>query len=122
MRVGRSLGLATLLLVGASTAAIAQDSIPEGDWRTINRDAKATRFSPLDDINRSNVTQLREAWNYPFRSFNTAVPIVVDGTMYLPAGNRVVALDADTGQERWVFTIPPGPPARGTSAGAAGQP
>ena len=122
MRVGRSFGLATLLLAAASSAAIAQDSIPAGDWRTINRDAKATRYSPLDDINRANVGQLREAWNYPFRSFNTAVPIVVDGTMYIPAGNRIVALDADTGTEKWVFAIPPGPPAQGTSAGAAGQP
>ena len=99
-----------MLLAAASSAAIAQDSIPDGDWRTINRDAAATRFSPLDDINRANVAQLREAWNYPFRSFNTAVPLVVDGTMYFPAGNRVVALDADTGQEKWVYTIPAGPP------------
>ena len=122
MRVARSLGLAATLLVGAGTAAIAQDAMPEGDWRTINRDAAATRFSPLDDIDRANVAQLAEAWNYPLRSFNTAVPIVVDGTMYVPAGNRVVALDGETGQEKWVYTIPPGPPARGTSAGAAGQP
>src|SRR5690606_26059912 len=108
MRVGRCLGLATLLLVGASGAAIAQESIPAGDWRTINRDAKATRYSPLDEINRSNVAQLGEAWNYPFRSFNTAVPLVIDGTMYFPAGNRIVALDADTGAEEWVFTLPNG--------------
>src|SRR5690606_2926164 len=107
MRVGRGLGLATLLLVGASGAALAQGSIPDGDWRTIDRDAAATRFSPLDEINKSNVAQLRETWSYPFRAFNTAVPVVIDGTMYFPAGNRVVALDADSGQERWVYTIPP---------------
>ena len=75
MRVARSLRLATSLLIAASSAAIAQDSIPDGDWRTINRDAKATRFSPLADINRSNVSGLTEAWNYPFRSFTTAVPL-----------------------------------------------
>jgi len=122
MRFGRGLGLATALLAMASSAGRAQDSIPEGDWRTINRDAAATRFSPLDDINRANVAQLQQAWEYPFRSFNTAVPLVVDGTMYFPAGNRVIALDADTGAEKWVYTLPPGAPARGTSAGAAGQP
>src|SRR5690606_10036007 len=94
------------ILVGASGAALAQGSIPDGDWRTIDRDAAATRFSPLDEINKSNVAQLRETWSYPFRAFNTAVPLVVDGTMYFPAGNRVVALDADTGQEKWVHTIP----------------
>ncbi len=122
MRFARGLGLATTLLAAASTVAIAQTPIPEGDWRTINRDAAATRFSPLDDIDRSNVAQLQEAWSYPLQAFNTAVPIVIGGTMYVPAGNRVVALDADTGREKWVYTIPPGPPARGTSAGAAGQP
>ena len=53
MRVAGSLRLATSLLVAVSGAAIAQDSIPAGDWRTINRDAAATRFSPLDDINRA---------------------------------------------------------------------
>src|SRR5688572_10877058 len=119
MRVARSLRLATLLLVAASGAAIAQDSIPEGDWRTINRDVAATRFSPLAEINKGNVAQLTEAWNYPFRSFTTAVPLVVDGTMYIPAGNRVVALDADTGQETWVYTIPA--PA-GAAAPANGAP
>ncbi len=122
MRFARGLGLATTLLAAASSVAIAQTPIPEGDWRTINRDAAATRFSPLDDIDRSNVAQLQEAWSYPLQAFNTAVPIVIGGTMYVPAGNRVVALDADTGREKWVYTIPPGPPARGTSAGAAGQP
>ena len=122
MRFGRGLGLATAMLAMVSSGGRAQDSIPEGDWRTINRDAAATRFSPLDDINRANVAELRQAWEYPFRSFNTAVPLVVDGTMYLPAGDRVIALDADTGAEKWVYTLPPGPPARGTSAGASGQP
>jgi quinoprotein glucose dehydrogenase len=68
------------------------------------------------------VTQLTEAWNYPFRSFNTAVPIVVDGTMYLPAGNRVVALDADTGQEKWVYTIPAPAGAPAPAGGPGGPP
>ena len=100
------LRLATVLALSASGAAMAQQAIPDGDWRTINRDLAATRFSPLADINRANVAQLKEAWSYPFRSFNTAVPLVIEGTMYFPAGNRVVALDADSGQEKWVYTIP----------------
>jgi len=122
MRVGRSLGLATTMLVAVSSTAIAQNAIPDGDWRTINRDAAATRYSPLDEVNRSNVNQLQPAWEYALKGFNTAVPLAIDGTLYLTAGNRVIALDADTGAEKWVYTIPAGPPARGTSAGAAGQP
>ena len=33
-------------------------------------------------------------------------PIVVNGVMYLPGGNRVFALEADTGKELWTFTAP----------------
>jgi len=106
MRVARALGLAAILAAGVSAGALAQERIPDGDWRTINRDLAATRYSPLAQIDRSNVTQLKEAWNYPMRSFNTAVPVVVDGTMYVPAGGRVVALDAETGTEKWAYTIP----------------
>lgn len=106
MRVAKGIALAAMLSVGVSHGALAQDSIPAGDWRTINRDLASTRYSPLNEINRSNVTQLREAWTYPLRSFNTAVPVVIGGTMYLPAGNRVVALDAETGTEKWVFSVP----------------
>lgn len=120
MRFGRSLGLATAMLGMASVGVRAQEAIPEGDWRTINRDAAATRFSPLDDINRSNVANLQQAWEYPFRSFSTAVPLVIDGTMYFPAGSRVIALDADTGQERWVYELPPGPPRASPTPGPGG--
>ena len=119
MRVARGLRLATTLLVAASTAALAQASIPDGDWRTSNRDLAATRFSPLADINRDNVSQLKEAWSYPLRANNTAVPLVIDSVMYFPAGNRLVALDADTGQEKWVYTLPAlaATPAGGGQAG-----
>ncbi len=118
MRVAGGLRLAATLLVAGSTAAFAQTAMPDGDWRTINRDAASTRYSPLGDINRANVNQLQEAWSYPMRTFNTAVPVVVDGVMYVPAGNRVVALDADTGQEKWSFAMPAATaPAAGTPAG-----
>jgi quinoprotein glucose dehydrogenase len=67
------------------------------------------------EITRENVNRLRVAWTYRtgetearFATIRTpafeATPIVVDGTMYIgtPLG-RVIALDAATGQERWVF-------------------
>ena len=90
----------------APQSAAQDTAMPDGDWRTINRDLAATRFSPLDDINKSNVSQLAEAWSYPLRGFNTAVPLVIDGTMYVSVANRVVALDADTGEEVWVHEEP----------------
>ncbi|MEO6153641.1 MAG: PQQ-binding-like beta-propeller repeat protein [Croceibacterium sp.] len=119
MRVAGGLRLASALALGASGAAIAQQAMPDGDWRTINRDLASTRFSPLADINRGNVTQLRQAWAYPLKGSNTATPLVIDSTMYFPIGNRVVALDADSGAEKWVFTIPNG--ADGKARNASGR-
>ncbi len=90
--------------------------IPDGDWQTIHRDPAATRYSPLADINRANVGTLQEAWDYPYRAFNNAVPLVIDGVMYFPAQNRIVALDGATGEEVWVHehqfpaSDQPGPP------------
>jgi quinoprotein glucose dehydrogenase len=87
----------------------ARTAIPDGDWRTINRDLAATRYSPLADVNRSNVSKLALAWSYPMRGYNTASPLVIDGVMYVPAGSRVVALDADTGNEIWAYAEPAHP-------------
>ena len=104
-RAGGAL-LTAISAVALAMPGFAQEAIPDSDWRTINRDSAATRYSPLDDINRENVSKITEAWNYPLRAFSTAVPLVIDGVMYLPAGPRVVALDADTGEEIWVLNEP----------------
>lgn len=104
MRVAGSLGLAAIL-VCASAAASARVAIPDGDWRTINRDLAATRYSPLDQIDRANVSQLKVAWTYSMKGYNTAVPLAIGGILYFPASNRVVALDAETGKEVWVHPI-----------------
>ena len=83
-----------------------------GDWPMYGHDLGSTRFSPLTQINSGNVSKMALAWSYSMRpggagpsaaSFNEVTPIVVNGVMYLPAGNRVVALDPDTGKEIWVY-------------------
>ena len=76
------------------------------------------RHSPLEQINPLNVATLAVAWTYHTRERETlpkdtdvaaksafeATPIIVDGVLYLATPtNRVVALDARTGQEKWVF-------------------
>lgn len=86
-----------------------------GDWPTYNRDLASTRFSPLTQINASNAGALTQAWSYRLRpdadspnsgTMNEVTPIVVNGVMYLPAGNRIVALDPETGKEVWRFDLP----------------
>jgi quinoprotein glucose dehydrogenase len=101
MRIAVGTGLAACVALAAAAGAHAKDSMPDGDWRTINRDLAATRYSPLTQINRANVATLTTAWSYPMKGYNTASPLVIGGVMYLPAANRVVALDADTGKEIW---------------------
>src|SRR5690606_1619759 len=78
-------------------------------------DAGGSRFSPLLQIDRSNVARLQVAWTFNTGELGTKVersqapslevtPIVVDGTMYVstPLG-RVFAIDPATGKARWRF-------------------
>src|SRR5690348_1076586 len=70
----------------------------------------ASQYSTLDQINRSNVKNLKIAWTYPTGdgnkySFN---PVVVGNMMYVLAkNNSIVALDATTGKELWVHETDP---------------
>jgi quinoprotein glucose dehydrogenase len=68
--------------------------MPDGDWWAIDRDLAGSRYSPLTEINRSNVAELEESWRFELGGNSTAVPIAVDGIVYAPAGTRVVALGA----------------------------
>ena len=120
MRGARKLRFAVLLAFAVPMAALAQDAVPAGDWLTINRDLAATRYSPLDEINKSNVKQLALKWSYPMKGFNTAAPLVIGGTMYFPVANRIVALDSDTGKELWVYEAPKQPDGGPGSGGGAG--
>jgi glucose dehydrogenase len=87
------------------------------DWPTYNRDLAATRYSPLTQINPANVANLAVAWSYKMRpdanspasgTMNQVTPIVVNGVMYLPAGNRVVTLDPESGKELWRYDLKAG--------------
>ena len=116
--------LSTVLAAGAAALlfqteprAQNQGQIAPGDWPTINRDLAATRYSPLNQINAGNVARLAQAWTFPVQGAGSAVPLVINGTMYVPNGGRVTALDAATGREMWSFTLatataaPPAPAA-----------
>ncbi len=97
---------AAVLVPGAH--AQSGDSAPDpADWPRYARDLGGTRYSPLDQIDTGNVENLDTAWSFVLRPEGGAgllggtVPIVIDGTMYLPVGNAVVALEAHTGRELW---------------------
>lgn len=106
----------------AGTPSGDNEDMPPGDWRTINRDLAATRYSPLDEINRENVATLAQAWSYTLAAGSTAVPLVIDGIMYVPSGGQVVALDGDTGEAIWAYTLPEDTPSfRGLPAAVSNR-
>jgi quinoprotein glucose dehydrogenase len=90
------------LLVSALTA----QSQTGRDWPVYGGDPAGTRYSPLRQINRSNIRELRVAWQFDPSdgpaSRLQAQPIIVDGVLYSPTpGSSVIALDARTGRLKW---------------------
>src|SRR5262245_65304585 len=86
-----------------SVSSSTRNQIAPGDWPNLHRDLAATRFSPLTQINTSNIGSLKQAWTYRLGGGATSAPLVVDGVMFASSGPRVVALDADTGKELWAY-------------------
>ena len=99
------------------------------EWPYYGGDQGGSKYSPLTDINRSNVSRLTVGWEWKtgekaLERFGTrpgvfeATPLMIDDTLYFTTPyNRVVALNADTGRERWSFDPKPyedGQPPNGT--------
>ena len=88
---------------------------PANRWDYYGRDADSTRYAPIDQINTGNVNQLQVAWTYRTGAATTAAdedqntPIQVGNSVYLcTPQNKVIALNAETGAERWTFDPKPG--------------
>lgn len=85
------------------------------DWGFYGGDAFGRRFSSLEQINRGNVAHLELAWLYRTGELGAgftragkmtfeATPVLAYGALYLEtATNIVIALDAQSGKERWRF-------------------
>ncbi len=96
------------------TTAISVTGQQNGEWLAYGRDPGGERYSPLVDVNRTDVATLQVAWTLrtgdayqPPRNRPTAfeaTPLYVDGTLYFstPLG-RVMALDPVSGRQRWAF-------------------
>lgn len=115
----RALTLAAVFLISSCTtirfpgSEQANGSI--ANWPYYGGDAGGSRYSPLAEINKTNVTELKVAWEYHTgdvsdgsggrrKSAFETTPIVANGTLYLSTPfNRVVALDPETGKEKWTF-------------------
>jgi quinoprotein glucose dehydrogenase len=108
-----------LFLTAAVAVPIAlAQSQADRDWPMFNRDLAGTRYSPLKQIDAANVAKLTKAWQYRFNRegktisgqspselYQEITPIVVNGVMYSPSGDRVVALEPETGKELWTYEV-----------------
>ena len=81
------------------------------EWHSYGHDAGGERFSSLKQINRSNVDQLQRAWTYKVPGFPgsgivafESTPLMVNDVLYfaVPTG-QAIAVDAETGNQLWVF-------------------
>jgi quinoprotein glucose dehydrogenase len=76
------------------------------DWRTYGGNADGTHYSNLQQINRETVKQLHVAWQFPAGTEGAlqANPLIVGRTMFVyTTTEKVVALDATTGKQLWIF-------------------
>ncbi len=75
---------------------------PYTTWTSYGGSADSSQYSALNQINRSNVSQLEVGWTFPVTGTVIFNPLVVDGVMYLQAaGTALAAVDAATGREIW---------------------
>jgi quinoprotein glucose dehydrogenase len=96
-----AIGLASALaFADASRAASPADS----DWPAYLGDKGRSLYAPLQQINRSNVAQLKVAWTYDTgdKGEYQANNLIIAGVLYTVSPTRkVIALDAATGKELW---------------------
>ena len=89
-------------------------------WPSYGNDPGGSRYSPLTQITRENVSRLKLAWTHRTGALDTpgnanrksafeATPILVDGTLYLSTPfNQVIALDPATGERKrstWIGMV-----------------
>ncbi len=108
--------MCVLNLLGPAMAG-AQTGATGGGWSTYGGDLGHTRYAPLSQITAGNFDDLEVAWRFktdnlgPTPEFRfQSTPLVVDDVLYSTAGSRraVVAIDAATGELRWMYSLDEG--------------
>jgi quinoprotein glucose dehydrogenase len=110
--------LLLLVAIFATTQALAQSApITDYDWPTYANDPGSSKYAPLDQIDAKSMSRLKVAWEWGSpdneqvkanRALSNlgykSTPIKIGDALYVNTTlGRIVALDAKTGEERWVF-------------------
>jgi alcohol dehydrogenase (cytochrome c) len=111
-----SVALAQLKPSSPVTTKMLENPSPN-DWLMYSRTYDAQRYSPLKQITKSNVAQLKQVWSKDMATgTQESIPLVHDGVMYvmnpgapgMPAGAVIWALDATNGKLIWEYRRPTG--------------
>ncbi|HSR06554.1 MAG TPA: PQQ-binding-like beta-propeller repeat protein [Bryobacteraceae bacterium] len=104
----------TVLILAAGTVWAQLPSTKNGEWPYYTADLKGSKYSPLDQINAANFNKLEVAWRFKTDNLGPrpeykleGTPLMVKGVIYTTGGTRrsVVALDASTGEQMWVYSL-----------------
>src|SRR3954466_8980612 len=109
-----SVGKAPAVAKGVTYDRILNARDEPHNWLTYYGAYNGQRYSPLDQLNASNVSKLKPEWVYQIGSMGMhsgastyaweASPIVVDGVMFVSAWDgQLFALDARSGEELWRY-------------------
>ncbi len=99
------------LYVGLSLTA--QTQVKTGEWRHYGADLANTHYSPLEQVNAGNFNRLQVAWRFKTDNLGPSregqlegTPLMIGGMLYTTGGTRraVVALDAKTGELKWIHS------------------
>jgi len=95
-----------MALIGLTLARSRAADPQNRDWPTYGGDAQNTHYSPLTQINRANVNQLQGAWTFDTGETGglETSPLIIEGILYgITPSQKIFALDAATGKQRWKF-------------------
>jgi quinoprotein glucose dehydrogenase len=109
--------LAIVTAVALSNGSFPSAQRHEGEWRNYYGETAGTKYSPLAQINKDNVKDLRIAWRWRTADRelqlsnplwragrNEETPLMINGVLYTVTGLGVVAaLDPSTGETRWTY-------------------
>src|ERR1700693_4216257 len=95
------------IAVDVKTEELNAKPVP-ANWLAYNGDYSGQRFSSLQQINQTNVSQLRAQWVFhaPNSRDMEVTPVVANGLMLVTVANDVFALDAQTGRVVWHYSRP----------------
>src|SRR5688572_21638078 len=108
--------IAIAVLVGAAVAW-AQQGARGGEWARYGADAGTTKYAPLDQVDKQNVSRLRVVWQRPavdpsitarvpdlsYSGNFRATPLMIGGVLYSPNGVGLIeAFHPGTGKTLWV--------------------